>query len=191
MHISFLHSYSMSGVIYIGYALFGWLAYQRAHGADYQKAASFRPRLKLVGFALMLIGLSTLTDHLSPWSLASISLAEDNTYLLYVIGALSGGLLLLLLGARIFNALQGWKIQNSAMAACFGYLLLILTKYWLYHALWAAARLAPPSWATGAQAILAEFSGTALQSIILLGFAIVLATPTLSNKPADAVSPVT
>lgn len=182
MHISLLHAFSLSWLVYFGYALFGWLAYQRAQGADYRKAATFRPRLRLLGFALMVIGLGTLTDHLSPSAVRSIGLAEDSAYLLYLVGALSGGLVLLLLGARIFNAPRGWKIHKSVVAACAGFFLLTQLVRWLHHLSFIAARHFSDLGLVVLHSQLNDFTSVVLSSIAFLGFSLVLANPTALNE---------
>jgi len=195
IQLSYLHAYSSSLLTCLGYALFGWLIYQRAQGENYKQAQSFRPLSKAVAFGLCLAGAETLTKTIYPWLLINLSWLKEPMVMGWVAGGVVLGLLLFGAGARFL--LSAHQQKNAWTALCV-YFALTQSLQWFYYLLSLPGQ-PYEMWMRIAEQHLSQFTYIALWDITLTCFIVVIAfsaqTKTnpalrdygLSNSPANAV----
>lgn len=58
--------FAFDSLTYVGYALFGWLAFERAQGKEFSEAARFSPRQDLVLFFIFTTAIDVLAASLAP-----------------------------------------------------------------------------------------------------------------------------
>ena len=74
--------YALQTFTFVGYALFGWLAFKRAQGVDFQLAARFTPLRDVVLFFIFTAAIEVLAKTLAPMYL--FLQFVDGVYLAYV-----------------------------------------------------------------------------------------------------------
>ncbi|WDI33011.1 hypothetical protein PUV54_07350 [Hyphococcus flavus] len=171
------HHYSKLVLSYAGYAMFGWLAFQRASGESYETAAGYQPFYLLAAFSLCLTGFDLITTSLHPNLFLFVeSWLEEPTALITNFGVLLFGAFISFLGAIIFAGRTTPRIHATVFSAFFGYFALMQILEWsILFIFRTPAGPNIPLWVSIFGYHLYRFTHICLMSIIAVACAIVLA----------------